>query len=362
VTGAIGIESSLAGASRILPLLTSAHLDSASNHDLWYEMPTNMPIVQGSEPSPYGDTPAPKIFGTVSPLDPQMFSTVVEYTGALLADQPSVKYSPIEVAQWIEDCTTASRAALDEARRGSRSRSSPEFRRIEEDVLIQIGLGAFFAHKLRSAVLFEIWQQTGDAEAGTLATAQYQTARDAWAAMAARAARVYRSNVSYGGVPKRRGHWSDRVAGIDTDLAAMRAKVQGAPAAMPAGRNIAKAMRAATSRISWPSEQCVHTPPDLFPPGQPLSLSLRIAPPTERLSSVSLCYRHVNQAERWKSVALSGQDGHFSGAISAEYTDSEYPLQYYFELKDEDGSAWLYPGFNKTLSNQPYFAVYKRMT
>ena len=150
-----------------------------------------------------------------------------------------MKYPPVEVAQWIEDCTTASRAALDEARRRSRSRTSPEFRRIEEDVLIQIGLGTFFAHKLRSAVLFEIWQQTGDAEAGTLATAQYQAARDAWAAMAARAARVYRSNVSYGSVPKRRGHWSDRVAGIDTDLAAMRAKVQGAPAA---------ASRARTSR------------------------------------------------------------------------------------------------------------------
>ncbi len=357
--GAIAVESSLADASRILPLLTSAHLDSASNHDLWYEMPTNMPIVQGSEPSPYGDTPTPKIFGTVSPLDPQLFSTVVEYTGSLLADQPSAKYSPMEVAQWIEDCTTVSRASLDEARRRSRSRTSAEFRRIEEDVLIQIGLGTFFAHKLRSAVLFEIWQQTGDADAGHGATAQYQTARDAWAAMAARAAGVYRSNVSYGNVPKRRGHWSDRVAGIDTDLAAMRAKVQASPASAPAGRNAAKAMRASTGR---PSAQCAHRPPDRFQPGQALSLSLDIAPPVKGLSGVSLCYRHVNQAERWRSAAMIGQDGHFSGAIAAEYTNSDYPLQYYFELKNEEGAAWLYPGFNKTLSNQPYFAVTKRNT
>lgn len=35
-------ERSLAHASRILPLLTSAHLPSASNHDLWYELPTSM--------------------------------------------------------------------------------------------------------------------------------------------------------------------------------------------------------------------------------------------------------------------------------------------------------------------------------
>jgi hypothetical protein len=57
---------------------------------------------------------------------------------------------------------------------------------------------------------------------------------------------------------------------------------------------------------------------------------------------------------------MSGQNGRFSGAIPAEYTNSEYPLEYYFELKDQRGSAWLYAGFNKTLSNQPYFAVYRR--
>ncbi|MGO9438277.1 MAG: twin-arginine translocation signal domain-containing protein [Terracidiphilus sp.] len=360
--GALATETSLANASRILPLLTSAHLDSASNHDLWYEMPTNMPIVQGSEPSPYGDTPTPKIYGTVSPLDPQIFSNVVEYTGALLENQLSAKYSPVEVAQWIEDCTTASRESLDEARRRSRSRTSSEFRRIEEDVLIQIGLGTFFAHKLRSAVLFEIWQQTGDPKAGNLATAQYQTARDSWAAMAARAVRVYRSNVSYGDVPKRRGHWSDRLPGIDTDLAAMRAKVQETPNAPHAGQNVAEAVRAVASRPSRPSARCQHTPPDVFEPGQSLSLSLGIAPsalePTP--SAVSLYYRHVNQAERWTSIAMSGQNGRFSGAIPGEYTNSEYPLEYYFELKDQRGSAWLHPGFNKTLSNQPYFAVYKR--
>ena len=207
-----------------------------------------MPIVLGSEPSPYGDTPVPKCFATVSPLDPQMFSTVVEYTQALLAGQSSAKYSPIEVAQWVEDCAAASLEALNEARRTVGSRTSPEFRRIEEDVLIQIGLGGFFAHKLRSAVLFEIYQNTGNTESGRLALAQYKEAREAWAAMAARATRVYRSDVSYGHIPKRRGHWSDRLPGIDVDLAAMQAKVESASPG--SGQNAAEAIRAATARPS----------------------------------------------------------------------------------------------------------------
>ena len=48
---AIAVETAVANASRILPLLTSAHLPSASNHAFWPEMYTNMPIVRGSEPS-----------------------------------------------------------------------------------------------------------------------------------------------------------------------------------------------------------------------------------------------------------------------------------------------------------------------
>ena len=356
-------ETALANASRILALLTSAHLDSASNHDLWYEMPTNMPIVLGSEPSPYGDTPTPKCFGTVSPLDPQMFSTVVEYTMELLAGQASAKYSPIEVAQWVEDCAAASRSSLDEARRTVRPRNQAAFRRIEEDVLIQIGLGTFFARKLRSVVLYEIFGQTGELAAGAKAVEQYQQARDAWAAMAERARGVYCADISYGGVPKRRGHWSDRLPGIDTDLAAMKVKVQTTSAAATgSGETAAEAIRVATGRPARPSVPCAHTPPGSFHPGQPLVLSLAVPPSIADSppSSVRLYYRHVNQAERWTSVEASREGSRYLGTIPAGYTGSNYPLQYYFALERGKGSAWMYPGFNDTLSNQPYFAVYKR--
>jgi hypothetical protein len=43
----------------------------------------------------------------------------------------------------------------------------------------------------------------------------------------------------------------------------------------------------------------------------------------------------------------------YRAVIPAAYTQSPFPLQYYFEL---DSSA-VYPGFNETLSNQPYFVV-----
>lgn len=360
--GAAATEKSLAHASRILPLLTSAHLPSAANHDLWYEMPTNMPIVLGSEPSPYGDTPSPKCFGTVSPLDPQMFASVVEYVQARAAGEPNAKYSPVEVAEWLEECVAASRLALDEARRSVRTRNSSAFRRIEADVLIQAGLGAFFAHKLRSAVLYEVFAGSADTQAGEQAIVHYQQARDAWAAMAAGARSVYRANVSYGSIPGRSGHWSDRLPGIDADLAAMKAKVQASP--VEPGRRGSAVDEAVTAlgRAEKTQIACAHTAPRHFTPGQALALALAISGGQGRqaVRAVRLRYRHVDQAERWRAADANAAHGGYAAGIPAEYTESEYPLEYYFELEDAAGKAWMHPGFNKTLSNQPYFVVEKR--
>jgi hypothetical protein len=77
------------------------------------------------------------------------------------------------------------------------------------------------------------------------------------------------------------------------------------------------------------------------------------------IASVQLHYRRVDQAERWLQVEMQIGQGSFTAAVPAEYTQSEYPLQYYFELRGKTGAAWLYPAFNSTFSNQPYFAVTK---
>jgi len=65
-------------------------------------------------------------------------------------------------------------------------------------------------------------------------------------------------------------------------------------------------------------------------------------------------------AERWNVLDLAGENGVYGAAIPPEYTRSEFALEYYFELADAMGGEWMYPGFNKALSNQPYFAVCKR--
>ena len=55
-------------------------------------------------------------------------------------------------------------------------------------------------------------------------------------------------------------------------------------------------------------------------------------------------------------------DRQYRGEIAADYTQSPYPLQYYFEIREVSqtpsaGYPRIYPGFNETLSNLPYFVV-----
>ncbi|MGA8299835.1 MAG: hypothetical protein WB817_10135, partial [Terriglobales bacterium] len=253
----------------------------------------------------------------------------------------------------------ASSQALATARAKVRSRTSPEFRRIEEDVLIMVGLGNYFAAKMRSAVLYEIFEQTGNAQAGTLALAEYKKAREAWAKMAERAGKVYSADVSYGSVPGRRGSWSDRLAGIDKDLEAMQEKLKGAAAAIGSAKDAERALRVATGVERRNSVACEHTPARSFQAGKPLLLSLRVegAGAAAGPNSAALRYRHVNQGERWLAVEMELGSNGYTAAIPGDYSDSVYPLQYYFELRGKAGEAWLYPAFNATLSNQPYYAV-----
>ncbi|MEI9905294.1 MAG: hypothetical protein WDN06_16085 [Asticcacaulis sp.] len=74
-------------------------------------------------------------------------------------------------------------------------------------------------------------------------------------------------------------------------------------------------------------------------------------------TEATLWYRHVNQAERWQSLAMTKDGGDWLGAIPANYTQSPYPLQYYVEARLDGGAAGLYPGLTREPQSLPYFIL-----
>ncbi len=352
---AASVESALASASRILPLVTTAHDPSAANNSYWPEMYFNMSIVDAGRGGPYGDSPTPRRFGTVSPLDPQMFSTCDECAGELIKGTPGGKYSPIEVAQQLEDWVVEAMQSEAKAREQSNNSHEPILRRMAMDVDIACGLGLFFAWKFRAAVLYALYEQSGQNAALQEAVKAYRTARQAWAASAGRAESVYVRDITFGQDRHLRGHWSDRLEAIDRDIADMegRAGQTTAPGVDP--QVVAKAIQAVLTRPVRPTATVEHAPPRSFQAGQDVPIHLRVADAS--VASVQLLYRRVNQAEAYRQKAMTSANGRYEATIEGDYANSPFPLEYYFELRTRAGQALLYPGFAKDFLGQPYFVI-----
>jgi hypothetical protein len=350
-----GLEVGLAAASRILPLITTAWCPSASNHEFWPEMLTPVSILPIVGKPLYGDNPAPHNVSAISPLDPQLFTTIDEHAKDLVAGTKNAKYNTSEVIQWLEAMVATSAKGLAAARASAGLKGrTPEFRRAEEDILILNGLGSYYANLFRAALYYSIHQQTGDTAASAQLLVCYRRARDAWAAFSARANTVYAGDVSYGSTPFRRGHWTDRLPMIDQDLTLLEKKFADKPVNPTPNQAAMLRVAALTPR---PRLDAKHTAPEFFHPG--VDLKLNVATPAT-VSEAILRYRHVNHGERWLSTPMQRTGASHGAAIPAAYTDSPYPLQYYFELRTAE-AATLFPAFNATLSNQPYYAVHVRV-
>ena len=350
------VEAALASATRILPLVTTAHMPSAANDTYGPEFYTNQPLVDPAKSAPYGDTPAPKVFGNTSPLDPQLFSRIGDFADELLKSEPSGKYSPIEVAKWLEDLCENAAIALHEAGNDEQKNATPEFRRMAADVKLHIGLGRFFATKMRSGTLYEIHERSGDRAALEAALQHYRHAREIWSLFAEEAKSVYVSDITIGPRRDERGNWLDRLPAIDDDIADMAKRLESLQGIAEQPANVGVAIQQALGSPQRNPIPCSHTAPAQFAPGRDLQLVVLFQQPVD-FALARLYYRHVNQAERYQTAELRAQGKEFRATIPGSYLNPTYPLQYYFEFRQGKHNAWLYPGFNADLTNQPYFVV-----
>jgi hypothetical protein len=329
-----------------------------------------MPMVDANRPHPYSDTPAPRRFGTVSPLDPEFFLTVDEFADELLKSQPGGKYSPAWVAQQLTAAAQQATAQLHEAKSKVRAPRDPGFRRLEVDVAIQAGLGRFFAAKLQAGVLYAIYAQTGHRPALEASLKAQRTARDAWAHLAETAKDPYVHNITYGYDYFMHGHWLDRLPAMDDDIGDMEKLLKNAPDTTIHGRQpahtdakiIKQAMRAVFAKSKpdeRPQSAILHEPAASFQRGQPLTVLARAskAGGLTSISNLRLRYRQVNQGEVWHMVEMDQAGDDYQAVIAASYTDSPFPLQYHFQIRSNAGNVWLHPGLEHRWHGQPYYFV-----
>lgn len=348
------LETALANSSRILPLITTAHDPAAAGDQYWPEMYTNQSLYNTAN-GPYSEAPAPRVFGNISSLDPQMFATVNEFVDSLLANQPLAKITPLALARQLGIWSTAAFRALADADKPDMAPAADKaaaVRRARTDVAIAAVLGQFFADKFRAAVLWQLFNLTGHDPARDAALDHYKKARDAWAKLAD-TAKAYLPNLTFGIHPNLRGHWSDRLAAIDADIAGLATAAPRPRTPAPTAATVNTLIQSVlhpTEPQKQPAGKPRHTPPATFQPGDAIRLQL------SGVDAGTLYYRHLNQGERYATLPLVKQDAGLVATIPAAYTKTNFPIQYYFELRN-DASASMYPGFKENFTGTPYFLI-----
>jgi hypothetical protein len=335
-------EAALASASRILPLVTSAHSESAACDLYWPEIYWNLPLASEADKF-FWDTPSPRNFQNVTGLDPQLFTSCKECAAELIGEK-SGHYSPLEAALWLDGFAGETEAAL----KTSGQPKSIDVARLAIDAEIQALLGRFFAAKLRAGVAMALFEQNHELETLKTCIGYYKNARGVWAKIVSRAHGVYADDLSISDRFTERGGWAARLPDIDADIAALEAILPTVTAGDAHGLAAIAATRARDPLA------VTHIAPANFTRGAPVEL---VAAVREGLTKATLWYRHVTAAERWVAVDMTSAFDGWHAQIPAAYTDSPYPLQYYFEFRAAPERAWIWPGFDAKLLNQPYVVV-----
>jgi hypothetical protein len=290
----------------------------------------------------------------VSPLDPQIFVSINGAVDEMLDGKSNSRYSPMEVARWLDDCTAIIDRDVAQLSRSVRKTSSPVFRRALLDVQILSGLGHFYAQKIRSACFYRMYQRTAAAAIKQQAVASYRKALESWTAVADFAKNKYMDDITYGQISNMRGCWADRTAAIAADIDAMEKAPLPAPGASVNDAAVQMVLHQIASATPRPSIWCEHRPQPSFPPGSEMAVQIKVPP---SITEVRLVYRHVNQAEYYETVDMKLSGGLHSATIPASYTDSPYALQYYFELQHSPTESTMFPGLGPDLTQRPYFLV-----
>ncbi|GAA5162605.1 hypothetical protein [Amycolatopsis dongchuanensis] len=342
------LAAALSAAGKVLPLVTVTQTLSASNNFFWPEVFTDLPIARAATSETYGfDLAAPGTWGTVSPLDPELFESADDYAHGLVTRTPSGKCTPDQVATWLDGFATDAEAALARARRLATDASAPGFRRIALDVTIELLLARFFAGKIRAGVGYSLFRETKDPRHLREGLEHYRSGRNALAEIVTVAEGVYAANLAFGDRPTEQGHWRDRLGQIDRDLDELRRELDEAvPPEHPVEIRPARTG-------PRPAVTCV--PPAGFVRGEPLVVRAEAAPGIE----LTLRVRHLNQAEAYQDIAMTAdREGGFTAEIPPDRTTGAYPIAFFLVARSTAGpDAWIVPGLDKTLANQPYHVV-----
>ncbi len=339
---------SLSFASKILPFFTLVHGVSASNNSYWPEMYENMSIVKKAPNLPYSyDLHKPSRFGMSTSHDPNLIMSPIELAVCIHNKKTINRYSPITMSNWLMEYSNKSDYHLKKGIKNFKNKSDSEFKRLEIDINILIGLGKFFAYKIKSACYWELFLKEHKYNLGLHALKFYKKSYKEWSMISEISKKFYLPDLTYGPQSWLRGRWDDRLPAIKEDIDKMSKSLNKFKL-----KKINKDIH--YKYLKWKNNQRFKITHEVNKQINGLLIIISKYK-KQKNSKLYINFRQVNQSKTWVRKIINTEKREIiSSIISNKLIKEDYPIQYYFELVVKNYSSFC-PGINWKLSNQPYY-------
>ena len=345
-------------ASKILPLVTAAHLTRHPALTNWAELDTGGALFAEHN---FNDSFGDVTYATAEPSDPGLFYQIDEFVDDYLSGSFRNKYSPLQVARWYDHFAERTRTAIDAAEE-TVDQPSGEFHGTALDMRMLADLSTYHAAKTRAATALYHYQEADDASSVAEAETYMERAIDAWRSLAERGSEKYHDDLVFGMGPASadEGTWVDRLEEMEADLAELTAlrEAENAPIPDEATGVIDRLDTADARPFENPTMEL--DVPATCEGGDDLVVEVETGE-LNGFDGLTLHYRHANQAEGpFQTVEMKRTDRGYRATVSGDYVSSEWNLLTYVATTDEAGNAILCPGLFDAKSPEPYRVIETR--
>ncbi|MCU4974069.1 hypothetical protein OB955_15170 [Halobacteria archaeon AArc-m2/3/4] len=341
-------------ASKVLPLLTAAHLTRHPMLINWAELDTGGALFgEHNHNSALGDV----TYASAEPSDPGLFYAIDEYVTDVIAEELSHKYTPLQIARWLERFAQRATEAIDRAAETLEAPSA-EFTATALDVRMIADLATYHASKTRAATALCHYEATDRTQSVQDAEVYMRRAVDAWESLAERGDGTYHDDLVFalGEDSADCGTWADRVEELNADLdelETMRTEANASRIDRPAG--VVPELDSDSS-VSPARPRIELDVPTTCRAGTELPVDVR-TDEFDEFDGMTLYYRRTNQAVgAFQSVEMNRTAWGYHATIPAEEVTSEWDMLVYVATVD-DGNTVLVPGLYHPDRPAPYRIV-----
>ncbi len=357
---ASALDSAYRAASKVLPLITAAHLTEHPALQNWAELDTGGALFpEHNVNQKFGNTEYyDGSYQDVEPSDPGLFYGINEFVADYRNDELSNKYTPIQVQEWYRSLACEIRESIKRAKQQIANQTG-EFKSTVLDFEMLADLAEYHAEKTMAALALSLYKSdTHNSELILTAFNRLKAAKLNWESLAERGNGTYHGNLVFGlgEESAHAGQWENRLPELTQDLETLHSLIQEEE--LKENHNIPSLYETFTTNDHDSVVRAYQMDvPDTWEPGSPLPIRVNVGGLVSP-ERITVHYRTTDQTQGEFETAIMDQSGdQFQFNIPSSYLDESWNIQVYCSVKNAAGTTVIIPGIYDAVAYAPYYVI-----